>query len=42
MFNDYKTNEELTIARHPLQLLTMKVDFKVERFDMLRLASIDK
>ena len=42
VFNDYKTNEELTIARHPLQLLTMKVDFKVEKFDMLRLASIDK
>ena len=42
VFNDYKTNEELTVARHPLQLLTMKVDFKVEKFDMLRLASIDK
>ena len=42
VFNDYKTNEELTIARHPLQLLTMKVDFKVEKFDMLRLASIEK
>lgn len=42
VFNDYKTNEELTIARHPLQLLTMRVDFKVEKFDMLRLASIDK
>lgn len=41
VFNDYKTSEELTIARHPLQLLTMKVDFKVEKFDMLRLASVE-
>lgn len=33
---DAQTNEELNIARHPLQNLLIKVDFKVNKNDMLR------
>ncbi len=41
-FYDYNTKEELNIARHPLQKLTMKVDFPVKKDDMVRLVKNDE
>lgn len=34
---DKETKEELTVARHPLQLILMEVPFKVSKDDMIRL-----
>ena len=39
-FIDAKTEEILTVARHPLQLLKMSVDFEVKPYDMLRLVDV--
>lgn len=33
---DAQTKEELTVARHPLQKIYIKVPFKVQTFDMIR------
>lgn len=36
-FIDANTKEELTVARHPLQLIAMQVDIDLKPFDMVRL-----
>ena len=42
VFYDYNSKEELTVARHPLQKLIMKVDFPVKKDDMIRLVKKDE
>ena len=41
-FYDFNSNEELTVARHPLQKLIMKVEFPVQKDDMIRLVKKDE
>ena len=37
---DYQTNEKLEVAQHPLQLLLIKVPFKLEKHNMMRKVNI--
>ena len=37
---DYQTNEKLEVAQHPLQLLLIKVPFKIEKHNMMRKVNI--
>jgi hypothetical protein len=37
---DYQTKEKLEVAQHPLQLLLIKVPFKLEKHNMMRKVNI--